>query len=437
MDACLNFVYFPAETNLRQSAKFYKSHTWSPALLFLRKNLVYWIESQRELIENSLIFTEKVILNKNKKNWTKKVLMSSAQMMKDVFQKIKKIEFKKISDQKLLSLYQEILDEYYYFWTIWSPIEMMTFGLEELIRKKLKHIQGELERKNAMSILTSTSRLTFYRRENKELFKIALIKNPIKQKEALRRHSQKYFWMLNNYKDVKILDLKYFEKKLEKIKTQINLKEIKKSFAEIQTYPQQIKKDKERIIKKYGLSLDIKYLSFYLSECIFWQDLRKEYTLMSHHYLNLILMEISGRYSISLNNLKYLTPLEVKYLLLVPQKKKFFLKKIQRRKEGGVFSFTLEKTIEIIDKKTKKEFFDFYIDKKNIDKKREKQIGAIEGNLACAGPTKYFRGQVRVVKSIRELHKIRKDDILVTAMTSPDYIVAIKRAGAIITMKAV
>jgi pyruvate,water dikinase len=42
-------------------------------------------------------------------------------------------------------------------------------------------------------------------------------------------------------------------------------------------------------------------------------------------------------------------------------------------------------------------------------------------------------GQVRIVTDLKELYKVRKGDVLVTQMTTPDFVPAMKRAAAIVT----
>ncbi len=42
-------------------------------------------------------------------------------------------------------------------------------------------------------------------------------------------------------------------------------------------------------------------------------------------------------------------------------------------------------------------------------------------------------GIVRILKNAKESHKLKENEILVTSMTTPDYIMAIKKASAIVT----
>jgi pyruvate,water dikinase len=42
-------------------------------------------------------------------------------------------------------------------------------------------------------------------------------------------------------------------------------------------------------------------------------------------------------------------------------------------------------------------------------------------------------GRVKILKSVKEINKIEKGDILVAVMTRPDYVPAMKKAAAIVT----
>lgn len=429
VDACINFIYYPGEAAPRQSAEFFKCPTWPKGLFLLRNNSACWIVNNEQLIKNSLLFTERYILNDEKRKWTKEILNNSLKKIENFLRKLESLNLKRITDKEFYFLYKKATGEHEYFWAVWSPIEMMTIGLEEMMRKELIAIKDEAENKNALSILTSTSHLTFYRQENKELLKIALNKNQKRINDELSKHAKKYFWMLNNYKEANILDQEYFKEELNKIIVQMKEAEIRERIKEIKSYCQQVEKDKEKLIKKHNLSFRIKKLTSFLDECIWWQDIRKERVLKIIHYFNLILKEIGRRKSFALNDLKLLTPFEVENLLAAsPKKNKIFSKIIAERKKGTVFYFTNKRSLEVKDNKIKKSFFSFY-----IEKVPQNQVSIIEGILASSGPIRYFKGPVKIIKSVDELSKLQKGDILATVMTSPDYIVGIRKSGAIIT----
>jgi pyruvate,water dikinase len=63
------------------------------------------------------------------------------------------------------------------------------------------------------------------------------------------------------------------------------------------------------------------------------------------------------------------------------------------------------------------------------DESKEEKI-LVKGETASRG---VYSGKVKVVKDASELNRIEKGDILVTKMTNPDMVVAMQRAGAIVT----
>jgi pyruvate,water dikinase len=71
-----------------------------------------------------------------------------------------------------------------------------------------------------------------------------------------------------------------------------------------------------------------------------------------------------------------------------------------------------------------------YKEKKNKEGNEERLI--LKGQGASPG---IGEGTVRIISSAKQLSKIKKGDVLVTEMTSPDYVPAMKTAAAIITDK--
>jgi len=72
---------------------------------------------------------------------------------------------------------------------------------------------------------------------------------------------------------------------------------------------------------------------------------------------------------------------------------------------------------------------------KKIDIKKEERSGAkgkpiLEGLGSSPG---FASGKVKIVSNLKELNKVEKGDVLVTVMTSPDYVPAMEKACAIVT----
>ena len=71
-----------------------------------------------------------------------------------------------------------------------------------------------------------------------------------------------------------------------------------------------------------------------------------------------------------------------------------------------------------------------HMKKRQLRIKEKKLKIIIKGNSACLGKA---IGRAKIVFSKEEINKVKKGDILMTTMTSPDYIMAMKKASAIVT----
>ncbi|MFH0974091.1 MAG: PEP-utilizing enzyme [Candidatus Micrarchaeota archaeon] len=64
------------------------------------------------------------------------------------------------------------------------------------------------------------------------------------------------------------------------------------------------------------------------------------------------------------------------------------------------------------------------------EEKKFVEVKKIKGTCACPG---HAFGTVRVVNNAEEMHKMQRGDVLVSQMTNPEIVVAMKRAAAIVT----
>ena len=62
--------------------------------------------------------------------------------------------------------------------------------------------------------------------------------------------------------------------------------------------------------------------------------------------------------------------------------------------------------------------------------KIKKEIKEIKGSTACRG---HVKGIVHIIRFENQINDFKKGEVLVTEMTNPDFVPAIKKAAAIIT----
>ena len=135
----------------------------------------------------------------------------------------------------------------------------------------------------------------------------------------------------------------------------------------------------------------------------------------------LLLTEAAKRLDLNRDDLEWLLPDEVCGLL---QGQTFDRDEVERRKRAIVVLVTKEGMKTLSGDKA------LELKNRELDESVE-EVGEIKG--MCASPGK-VTGVVKVCSGAKEaLAKVKQGDILVTGMTLPDYVPAMKRAAAIIT----
>jgi phosphoenolpyruvate synthase/pyruvate phosphate dikinase len=192
-------------------------------------------------------------------------------------------------------------------------------------------------------------------------------------------------------------------------------------------------KEKERIINERNMQIfeaekvidyissdEGKSLARFFQKAVYFRTARLEWINQACFAMRPVMNEIASRLKINFDDLIYLYPEEIYKLLSQPS----LLNKevINERKKGYAFIsddsheyalFTGQHLMEW------KEKFSVKID-----------TGVIKGIVACKGKV---RGRVVLMKDRSELSKIHFGDIIVTPLTTPDFVVAMKKSSAIVT----
>jgi phosphoenolpyruvate synthase/pyruvate phosphate dikinase len=150
-------------------------------------------------------------------------------------------------------------------------------------------------------------------------------------------------------------------------------------------------------------------------------DLRKEMQVKNVHTIQLLLNEVNKRTKVLVRDLEWYWPDEIIILLNGQLIRDSILK--TRRKS----------TCVVVEKK----IMGVYYGDTGIEKRKQElsldinKSNIIKGQTANPGNVTGF---AKVCNGAKEaLKKIKKGDILITGMTLPDYVPAMKKAGAIIT----
>ena len=301
-------------------------------------------------------------------------------------------------------------------------IDHFALGTDELIEEMLTKELAELGHKFVGSkfteiFATATAPVyqSFINQAEIDLLKIALGKSKL----SLNEYQKKYYWTKNNYHQAQILSVKHFEREIKA--SRATGKNLVPELNRIQNTPKLNKSKKRELLSTYRFSPLLRTLLKISEDFTWWQDERKKATYLNIDVGTRIMNEISRRVGYDIDELKYAIPVEIGQILAEKKPSRFVL---NLRKKGSVYLIARSGYVLLTGSDVDK-------DRKIVLGERKKDsIDDFRGLSASMGRAV---GTVRVVKSATEVNKVRSGDILVAVMTRPDYVVAMRKAAAIVT----
>ena len=364
---------------------------------------------------------KKIIIkdNKNKPEIFKKLAekcLDSCKELIDFCNSIKYTDFKKKTNKELWEIFSKYVQKQIRAMTFLALATILDNIMEETIILSIqrKDLPNEIASKLAFPSFMSTTA-----KERLFLLELALKleKNPgYNYKTELNKIHEKFCWSSNLYWWGDNKSYEYYDKKLKELQKT----NIKKELIILKNEIVNNKKEFELIIKKYNL--DDNFVSYcrVAQDWAFLRTYRIEATYEGSYLIQNLRKEISKRMSLK----------EEKdfYQLTLPEIQSFLLNnisvdylKINERKHGYIIFFFDEKN--------------FLFSGKDINKFMEKEKGIMEvkeitGNIVYIGK---MEGRAKIVKKASELSKLKKGDILITPMTTVDYIPYLDKISAIVT----
>lgn len=183
--------------------------------------------------------------------------------------------------------------------------------------------------------------------------------------------------------------------------------------------------NRDKTMVGLNLPLNIKNIVIALRKLAYLQDLKKVTQTRSHPLLQFTVKEeIARRLNLAVQYLDYLNEDEIGSLLRTGSITPKLRKELVARESFSVLIIKNAKSYWLTGKRAK-DFMKSNDIFSNINRGKE-----IKGQAASKG---FIKGPVKICRVSTEINKIKKGDILVTAMTTPDFVPAMRRAAAIIT----
>lgn len=239
----------------------------------------------------------------------------------------------------------------------------------------------------------------------------------------LDKHCEKYCWLPLWSISAAPLQRDYFESEIKNMLEKIQDPE--KEMRRLKTEEIRAKKTLQNTLANINATDALKEQVALLQKYIFLRVYRKNAICQAHYYSMPLFYESARRLKIEPEQAKLLSYQEIIDGLKgnISQKLSGIIKE---RQKGWAMLVWQGKQKTITGTKNIIEGMERY----RIIAPSSAMQRIVKGSVACRGKA---IGRVTVVKKLSELSQVQKGDILVTKMTTPDFVMAMHRAAAIVT----
>lgn len=297
------------------------------------------------------------------------------------------LDFANLSNNDLVRQHKKLYKAFMDYYTMGAIGTPLSFVAETDL--KAKGLTSE-----QLNALTTPSQISYVSQADEYLLKTKNVKDFV----------NKYFWINNNYSGTSVISEQEVRNRLRSLLSK-NLTPTKSSAVKTAVKLSSEDKRLVELLKHYAV----------------YKDDRKKEILIYLHHVNRILKEIAKRLSLEIDEVRASCPFEVEDLL----RGKLTKNDLQERLKYSVIVWKKGKNkASILKGEDAKKW-----EQKTLDKISGK-ISTIKGTVASQGKVK---GKVRILFKAGESGELENGEVLVTFMTSPDFMPAIRKCSAIVT----
>ncbi len=385
--------------------KEFSGERWPDTLVLFKSGKILWINEFPALRQAGKVAFFKYMFNQKTRDdiyhrWLKRI-----EELNRFQDQLLETDLEKLSTAELKAIWFTFFEKTIRFWNLTIPSELAGYGSEEILTEELKkYILNEEKLRSALEILAAPEKSSFYQEEEIEL---AETKN-------IQSHQKKYFWLQNSYAGTKILSVGFFKERKIKLKPSFR-KDIKERVKAVV-------QEKENLISELKIPSKVIAIAHAVSEIISWQDERKKHIFIYLHYKDLLLKELVRRFKYKYDDFLNLSYSEIWDLI---ENKEIFPTLLERKDGLGIF---VNQTLTNLSPEQAVSLWNTY-----TQEKISERITEFSGTIASKGKNSMVQGKVCIIFDPFKSNKFQKGNILVAAMTSPEYVFLMEKAAAIVT----
>jgi phosphohistidine swiveling domain-containing protein len=387
------FVDFPRE---------YPGQQWCKTLQLTKGSMLCAMMQKDELQrDGGKVFLEEMI-PKERRERTRTIWSSHLTQLREKEDEIASRSLASLSMREFIDLWRDLHRRIDLFWCWCVVPELGNYAAIDMLRERLHGLVPDADIAEVMEALTAPEGHSFYQEEEIDLV----------ETKDVAAHQRKYFWLRNGYGHIEVLPVAFFADRKREISPNIR--------AECDARITKACLRKVDIRERYALPEEVMSMAGAIADGVLWQDTRKGDIFQYLHTKDLLVTEAARRSGVSKASLIMLLSDEIADLL---EGKHFDLD--ARINATGFVMYP--GGWDVLDEKVALQYWDIYVQPPVAH-----DVDVVRGIVACKG-NGAVRGTVRIVGDPRAAATFKQGEILVTTMTTPEYIFIMKNASAVVT----
>ncbi len=260
-------------------------------------------------------------------------------------------------------------------------------------------------------------------RSSKEINALAHEPRFARENSLVNAHAAKWEWLSFLFMGPVKWTKHYFLHRLRDALRQHDA-DLKGELASLRALPDYVRRTRKQAFDAVRPDAEHAMLFEAARKMMFFKSWRKDMQVHSYYYLARAIREVGRRFSLPQELVYCMTLHEITTALRgesdAPEKKELE----ERKAECGL---VVEKGVVRVVVGDELRRITAGIRKEEV---RNEDVQKIKGTCACPG---HAFGTVRVVNKAEEMSKMQRGDVLVSQMTNPEIVIAMKRAAAIVT----
>ena len=331
---------------------------------------------------------------------------------------IRKTNWKGKSYEELVTQFKEFGKMYEFF-----SLSLMGYNIQFPIEKKLKDFIGKKENPDeALAILSFPKKENFPALEQKSLLALASkVKKyssystlPNKIRKELEDHAEEYGWINARGGKGDSWTPEDIFKRAKELKGDYGVR-----LKELGTHQINAKNKSDELLDEMNADKEVRELVEMTKELVYFRTYRTDYLNKSFALIRPLLEEMGAKRNLSYYDMLYLLRKEIIDNIEVTKPE------IENRKQHYAFmTLEPEKVYFTSNVREIKEILNEHCMEFSADS------DTLKGQIANKGIVK---GPAKIIFGKKDLDKVKPGDILITPMTTPNFIVAMEKAAAFVT----